>query len=177
MFQGAGSYVGGAQERMKELDFDPSKPMMQTGSPQEPSIAGMVNAASSMAQLPPQAAGMLSSGAEAADVIRGIYSFGKTAASAPSVLSGLSGGAKPMADKYATLSASQPGYKAANTAVSMAQGAPSFGGQQGELYSPQSSIRPQERAQYNQQRGSMDMQAVARGIPGAAMAMFGYGPR
>jgi hypothetical protein len=177
MFAGARGHISGAQERLREVDFDPSAPVMQTGAPSEPTISGIVNGFSAITHMPPQAAGMLASGAEAADVLRGIHSFGKSAYKTPGVLSGLRGGPKDTADRLATLSGSQPAYKAANTARGLSKGVAEFSGYGDGVYVPQTSIRPHEQEQWQRQRASANMRAAASSAPNAVMAMLGYGPQ
>jgi hypothetical protein len=179
MFRGAGSYTGGAQERMREVDFDPSKPMVQAGSPSLPSLTGVAGGIADVVPMSEGAAGALASGARAGDVLLGMYQFGRAASGTRGVLDGLRSGQPAPQSQGSTLSGSQPLYKAASNAKTMA----SFGeqiadlGPQGGDYNPASSIRPDQQEQWQQQRGAANMRSIPRGIASTAAAMFGYGPR
>lgn len=177
MFRGAGAYAGGAQERMREVDFDPSRPMMRTGSPSAPSLEGIAEGMAGVVPMGESAAGTLASGARAADVLLGMYQFGKAASGTPGVLRGLRSGQPAPQSQGATMSGSQPLYNAASNAATMGQSAGDVAGAFGGGYAPTSSVRPDQQDQWQQQRATANMAGIPRGIAGATAAMFGYGPR
>ena len=177
MFKGAGAYAGGAQERMREVDFDPSRPMVHTGAPSGPSLEGIAQGVADVVPMGESAAGTLNSGARAADVLLGMYQFGKAASGTPGVLRGLRSGQPAPQSQHATMSGSQPLYKAASSAATMGQSAEGAAGAFGGGYAPMSSIKPDQQDQWQQQRATANMAGIPRGIAGATAAMFGYGPR